>query len=175
MSFRPTIAVYIGGQIADLGCYRNWEVSDLFFEAIAIAAIFHQCKSVEEYRDKKFGSQKIYYSLDPEKIENTQENLSEMEGWSEYPILIYLSAGYIYNHVGCLSPEELKELPPVDVEKTFASKLTTYEYILEHNKIPLSPIDYDKVRKVLLESVDLRNRLSSDTLDLLQKSTEQQQ
>ncbi len=173
MSFRPTIAVYVNGQIADLGYYRNWDVSDLFFEAIAIATIFHQCKSIEEYRDKKFGAQKIFYSLAPEKIENTQENLSEMEGWSEYPILIDLSAGYIYNHVGCLSPEELRELPSVDVEKTFVGKLTAYEYILEHHKIPLSPIDYDKVRNVLLESAELRNRLSNDTLALLQKSTKQ--
>lgn len=107
MSFRPTISVYIDGQIADLGYYRNWDISSLFFEAIAIATIFHQCKSIEEYRDKKFGAQKIYYSLDPEKIENTQDNLTELEECSEYPILIDLSAGYIYNHVGCLSPEEL--------------------------------------------------------------------
>lgn len=173
MSFRPTIAVYIGGQIADLGYYRNWDISDLFFEAIAIAAIFHECKSVEEYRDNKFGAQKIYYSLAPEKIENTQENLSEMEGWSEYPILIDLSAGYIYNHVGCLSPEELRELPSVDIEKSFVGKLTAYEHILEHYKIPLSPIDYDKVKMVLLDSAELRNRLSSDTLNLLKSSTEQ--
>ena len=173
MSFRPTIAVYIGSQIADLGYYRNWEIPDLIFEAIAIAAIFHPCKSIEEYRDKKFGAQKIFYSLTPEKIENTQENLSEMEGWSEYQILIDLSAGYIYNHVGCLSPEELRELPSVDVEKTFAGKPTAYEYILDNHKIPLSPIDYDKVRKVLLESEELRNRLSSDTLSMLQKSTDQ--
>ena len=167
MSFRPTIAVYVNGQIADLGYYRDWEVSCLFFEAIAIAAIFHQCKSIEEYRDKKFGAQKIYYSLDPEIIENTQEELSEMESWSEYPLLIDLSAGYIYNHVGCLSSEELEKIPSINVERTFSGKYTDYCSLLEHYKIPLHSIDYDKVKKVLLDSSELQDRLSSDTLTLL--------
>lgn len=167
MSFRPTIAVYIEGQIADIGYYRNWDVSYLFFEAIAIATIFHQCKSINEYREKKFGAQKQSYLLEPELIENTQEQLSELEWCSEYPLLIDLSAGYIYNHVGCLSVEELRKIPTVNVEKAFSGRYTDYYSLLEHYKIPLHGIDYNKVKALLLHSSELQDRLSDSTLKLL--------
>lgn len=171
MSFRPTIAVYIDGQIADLGYYRDWDASDLFFEAITIAAIFHHCKSIEEYRNMKYGSQQVHYILDPAEIENTQENLKEIESWSEYPILIDLSAGYIYHHVGCLIGAELEKIPLIDVEKAFFNVHPDYDYILEHHKIQLNSIDFDKVKKVLLASSELQDRLSRDTLSLLREDT----
>ena len=46
MAYRPTISVYIDGQIADLGYYRNWQDEDLFYEALAMAAVFHDCKTI---------------------------------------------------------------------------------------------------------------------------------
>ena len=79
MAYRPTISVYIDGQIADLGSYRNWQDEDLFYEALAMAAVFHDCKTIRAYRDRRYGTQKMYYLLDPERIENTQENLKELE------------------------------------------------------------------------------------------------
>jgi|GEM_PF-6446887 len=58
MSYRPTIAVYINGRIADLGYYKNWSDRSLFYEAAAIYALYHDCNSVQEYRSRKFGAQK---------------------------------------------------------------------------------------------------------------------
>ena len=96
MSYRPTISVYIDGHIADIGYYRNWDDTDLFFEAVAIAALFHDCKSVSEYNEKKFGQQKVYYIVSPETFENTEENLKFFEEHSECPILVDLTAKSIY-------------------------------------------------------------------------------
>ena len=82
MAYRPTISVYIDGQIADLGYYRNWQDENLFYEALAMAAVFHDCKTIQAYRDRRYGTQKMYYLLDPVQIENTQENLKELEACS---------------------------------------------------------------------------------------------
>ena len=79
MSYRPTISVYINGHIADIGYYRNWDDKDLFYEAFAIAALFYKCKSIPEYNAKKFGRQKVYYSVEPEIFENTEGNLKFFE------------------------------------------------------------------------------------------------
>lgn len=111
MSYRPTISVYIDGHIADIGYYRNWDDTDLFFEAVAIAALFSECKTIEEYNMKKFGQQKIYYAVSPETFENTEENLKFFESCSEWPILIDLTAKSIYISEGTKKPDELLAIP----------------------------------------------------------------
>lgn len=167
MSFRPTITVYANGKIADIGYYRNWDETSLFYEAIAIAAVFNNCESVEEYRRKKFKAQTIKFLLDPEEIENTQENLKMLEECSEYPILIDLTARYIYKNVGCLLLEELDEIPSVDIEKEINGSKINYEVILDKYKIPLDAVDCDKVKSILGGSPELQACLSRDTLHLL--------
>ena len=111
MSYRPTISVYIDGHIADIGYYRNWDDTDLFFEAFAIAALFHECRTVQEYNEKKFGRQKVFYSVDPEEFENTEENLKFFESCSEWPILVDLTAKCIYKSEGAKDGDELKAIP----------------------------------------------------------------
>ena len=107
MSYRPTISVYINGRIADIGYYRNWDDNDLFYEAMAIAALFSTCKDIPEYNMKKFGKQKIYYSLEPVSFENTEENLKFFESCSEFPILVDLTEKCIYISEGAKSKREL--------------------------------------------------------------------
>ncbi len=55
MSFRPTISVYINGHIVDIGYYRNWDEKSLLYEAVAIAALYEDCRSAEEYLQRKIG------------------------------------------------------------------------------------------------------------------------
>jgi len=110
MSYRPTISVYIDGHIADIGYYRNWDETDLFFEAVAIAALFGKCKSVQEYKEKKFGQPKVYYSIEPESFENTEENLKFFESHSEFPILMDLTSKCIYISEGAKEKDELLSL-----------------------------------------------------------------
>ena len=50
MSDRYTISVYLQGKIADIGYYRNWDEKDLLYEAVATAALYEDCRTVEEYR-----------------------------------------------------------------------------------------------------------------------------
>lgn len=111
MSYRPTISIYINGHIADIGYYRNWDDTDLFFEAVAIAALFYDCKSVSEYNDKKFGRQKVYYTVSPETFENTEENLDFFESCSEWPILVDLTVKNLYISEGAKKPDELLTIP----------------------------------------------------------------
>lgn len=111
MSYRPTISVYNNGHIADIGYYRNWDDKDLFYEAFAIAALFYKCKSIPEYNAKKFGRQKVYYSVEPEIFENTEENLKFFESHSERPILVDLTAKCIYISEGTKEKSELLAIP----------------------------------------------------------------
>jgi len=48
MAFRPTISVYAGGHIADIGYYRNWEEKALLYEAVAILSLHGDCRTPEE-------------------------------------------------------------------------------------------------------------------------------
>ena len=73
MSDRYTISAYLQGKIADIGYYRNWDEKDLLYEAVATAALYEDCRTVEEYRQKRFGRQNIQYIVDPELIENWPE------------------------------------------------------------------------------------------------------
>ena len=56
MSFRPTIAIIVGNEIADIGYYRNWDTEDLFIEALGLAVIYRDCKTIEEVRERPSGS-----------------------------------------------------------------------------------------------------------------------
>lgn len=114
MSFRPTISVYINGRIVDIGYYRNWDEKSLLYEAVAIAALYEDCRSAEEYLQRKFGRQRISYVIEPETFENTEENLKWFEDCSEWPILVDLTARCIYMGTEAKSEEELRRIPDFD-------------------------------------------------------------
>ncbi len=119
MSYRPTISIYVGGEIADIGYYRNWSDEDLFYEAAAYAALFHKCRTKEEYRQQMFRRQKVSYVIQPERFENTQENLHFLEAHSEFPILVDLTLQNIYVSYGALNAEELCVLHTFDVPYSY--------------------------------------------------------
>ena len=96
MSFRPTIAVVFDKEIAHIGYYRNWQTEDLFIEALALAVLYRDVKSMEDFRERFFGTQTVYYRLDPESFENTRENLLWLEECSEMPINVDLTRKVIY-------------------------------------------------------------------------------
>ena len=135
MSYRPTISVYINGHIADIGYYRNWDDKDLFFEAFAIAALFYKYKSIPEYNAKKFGRQKVYYSVDPEIFENKEENLKLFESCSERPILVDLTEKCIYISEGTKEKSELLTIPSA------LEKHKNYGYIKVRRRTGMSYVD----------------------------------
>ena len=169
MSFRPTITVYVNGQIADFGYYRNWEAEDLFFEALAIALLYRNCRSISSYRRRKFGGQKIYYFIEPKVFENTEENLKELESYSEWPILVDLTAKCIYVSYNALTTQELSELPSIfhicrdssRIEKAFREGHIMN--LMDHCKIPYGKIDAGKILELFRQYGDLHRHLSGET------------
>lgn len=142
VSYRPTISIYFNRHIADIGYYRNWDNKDLFYEAIAITSLYGECESIEEYREKKYGCQKAYHVIKPEIIEGTDENLTELERYSEFPIIVDITAKCIYSNYGALNWRELACLPSIlDAHKTYGfqevfCKVENYdELISEKDKI----------------------------------------
>lgn len=111
MSFRPTIAVFANGRIADVGYYKNWHEKALFCEALTIGLLYSDCASPEEFRERKFGRQQVFYSLSPEVFENTDEDLSFLLSCSEFPVAVDLTAGCVYLSETPLSEEAVSALP----------------------------------------------------------------
>jgi hypothetical protein len=142
MSFRPTIAVFVEGRTADFGYYRNWDEESLFFEALTIALLYSDCGSIEEYRERKFGAQKVFYCLSPEEFENTDENLAFLLSCSEFPIAVDLTAGCIYVSETPLSAEELKALPsaldPEERRKRLNARVSA-PHVCEEHELEVPP------------------------------------
>ena len=64
---------------------------------MTIVMLYGDCKSIEEYKDRKYGRQKVYISIEPEIWEDTEENLLELEQFSEFPIIVVVTAKCIYS------------------------------------------------------------------------------
>lgn len=111
MSDRYTISVYIDGHIADIGYYRNWDPRSLFFEAVALGLLFGDCVSREEYLVKRYGTESVAYSVEPEVFENTEANLKWLEECSEWPYIVDLTLKQIYPGRRAKTEEELQKLP----------------------------------------------------------------
>ena len=198
MAYRPTISVYINGRIVDIGYYRNWDDNNLFFEAIATAALFGECKSAYEYNQKRYGRQEIYYDLSPEYWENTEENMKELESYSEFPILVDLTSKCIYNSTGARRPEELMKLPnaleehknygfytmarivgskpKISVEEyrkeyPAVKKITAQNvgYVMGHCRISFEHIDMNEVLNLFRRENALQYHLSTGIVELLLK------
>ena len=132
MSYRPTISIYVGGEIADYGYYRNWDDEDLFYVAIAYATLFHDCKTREEYLEQAYHTQKIYKVLEPEIFENTPNNLRFLEEHSEFPIIVDLTLKNIYVNYGRLRPEELSIIHTFDNPYSYKDFIRLYQFRLNH-------------------------------------------
>ena len=162
MAFRPTIAVMAEGGIADIGYYRNWDMEDLFIEAVALAVIHRGTKTVEEFRQEVFGKQNISYIISPELVENTQENLEWLLDCSEFPLTVDLQNEGIYCGYQA-SQEEFARIPDFDVLDGYSRGEDFYWNLLSNYKIPFKKLDFDYLRDLFLKDGGLRSRLSIDT------------
>ncbi|MBQ3389715.1 MAG: hypothetical protein IJG57_01400 [Firmicutes bacterium] len=183
MSFRPTISVYAQGRIADIGYYRNWSEKSLLYEAVAIAALYRDCRTVEEYRQKRFGTQHVSYIVEPETFENTEENLKWLEECSEWPILVDLTARCIYLGIEAKSREELEKIPEFDEEvigyRQYRGKRleipgydlfetgTEFADLFDYSKLPFDRMDLEEVIRCLKAWPEARHYLSADVVKKL--------
>ena len=191
MAFRPTIAVYIQGRIVDIGYYRNWDVKSLLYEAVAIAALYEDCRTAEEYREKCFGCQTVYYKVEPETFENTEENLKWLENCSEMPIVVDLTARCIYQSYGALTEEELEKIPRYDEDvigyrsrygkapeeipgygKGIITTATEFDDMLEYSRIPLEGIRWEEGLSCIRDWPEAGHFLSARVMEKVRKSTE---
>ena len=103
MSFRPTIALYIQNEIADIRVYPEWPIKSLMIEAVALGALMGlqnprtvaDCRrALDRMRDPIPLSE-----LRDRKMVSEAEILAEMqeiEAMSDDPVRVDLSAGCIY-------------------------------------------------------------------------------
>ena len=166
MAFRPTIATYIGGKIGDIGYYRNWtDIEQLLFEAVAIAVIYGGCTTLEDFREKRFHRQKVWYSIAPELWENTQENLHELERCSEFPIVVDLTASCIYTGCGPSSPAALAAMPDARTmyDDGEIDDNTDFYRMLENCRIVIDDTNRAAIRQAFADAPSLCGLLSGET------------
>ena len=164
MAFRPTIAIVADKKIADIGYYRNWDTEDLFIEALGLAVIYGDCMTIEEVRERAYGTQKMSYIVEPERIENTQENLRWMEDCSEFPLIVDLTRRAIYEGY-CDSSDEYVSGKP-DIEDIWWPGTRDEEFywdVLSKHKICFDKIDMDCVTDLFLKDDEILGHLSTVT------------
>ena len=170
MSFRPTIAVIVKNEIADIGYYRNWDCEDLFIETLGLAVIYQDCKTTEEVRERAFGKQKISYVVYPETFENTQENLRWLEECSEFPIAVDLTRRAIYEGYCGTSDKILAKKPDInDLIWTKKRAGYFYEDILSKYKICFDKVDMDAVTELFMQDDDIKRHLSVKTAEKIRE------
>ena len=171
MAFRPTIAVTVNKEIADIGYYRNWAVEDLFIEALGLAVLYEDCRTLEEVRDRAFGTQKIGYFIEPEVLENTQENLRWIEGCSEFPISVDLTLRAIYMGASDADDEFVAKKPGIEDICLWPGTITEdfYWNILSKYKICFDKADMDCVRELFMTDDEILEHLSSGTAEKIRK------
>ena len=176
MSFRPTVSVVIGGKIADIGYYRNWYSRDLFIEALALAVLYSDCRTIEEVRDRAFGTQKIGYIVEPEIFENTQDDLRWLEDCSEMPITVDLTRRAIYEGYSDISDMSVEHKPEaVDISQITNADEDTYYRILSRYKISFDRIDMDALKEIFMNDNELVRHMSERTAKkIMEKRTERE-
>ena len=94
MSDRWTISTYLNSNIADIGGYLNWREEDMFYEAVAIMAVFADCRTADDYW-------RLRRELSEEKSDKIyrfeKRFMHEMEQESEFPLLVDLTGRKIYS------------------------------------------------------------------------------
>ena len=121
MAYRVKISTYVDGHLADLGYYRNWNSDHIFYEAFALAAYFHECKTLTEYLIKSTGQK----NAKPTAAWGYHENwMKELEYSGDWLIYIDLTKKWIYTKDPTPSSKKTKDLPFANHEmKNFG-----YEY-----------------------------------------------
>lgn len=171
MAFRPTIAVVIDRKIAYIGYYRNWATEDLFIEALGFAVLFRDVRTIEEFRERFFGTQKIYYRVDPEAFENTQENLCFLEECSEMPISVDLTRRAIYEGYSDANDEYVFGKPGIEdvlIPRTITEKF--YWDLLTKHRISFDEVDMDSAAELFMNDEELSDHLSVTVSNLMEKT-----
>ena len=137
----------------------------MFFEALALAALFSECKSVREFTFKKYGKEKVYFLLNPVLFENTEKNMKFLESCSECPILIDLTAKCIYRSVGAKTGKRLRRIPSI---KNISVR--NIDEVFYRSKVPYDHADMTEVLKIFKKSKELWRHLSSSTVKLLENA-----
>ncbi len=170
MSFRPTIAVVIDKKIAHIGYYRNWETEDLFIEALGLAVLYRDCKSMEEFRERFFGRQTVYYSVAPEYFENTQENLRWLEECSEMPINVDLTRQVIYEGFSGASDDFVFGKPGIrDILVPGTPTESFYWDLLTKHRISFDEADMDSIEELFMKDDEMADHLSVNTAAMMEK------
>lgn len=141
MSYRPTIAVYYDGEIAEVGYYRNWHDFDLLLECAVLACIVDGVGSIDDARSllswydgrlrelRNWGAaiKEVWSGHDeqgrredilannpypPEPY--NRDDLKQFERHSENPIIVDASARCVYHGTRSLSEAELTMIPLFD-------------------------------------------------------------
>ena len=166
MSFRPSISIYLGQDLLDVGIYPDWEIKDLFFEALAVGALFSSCRTAQEYRRLRNSRRTIVSFIDPE---NEDRALADAEALSDYCLVVDLQAGCIYHKSGCLSREEPGALPLYE-GRVSDWREEDYSRLLNNYRISFTEPGPDRILDFFRNSADLTNRLSRRTLEQLERS-----
>ncbi len=172
MSFRPTISVRFGDEIAGISYCRNWEEHHLLIEAVAIAAAYRDCQSVAEYRIRRYGAVDFNYVLEPELIPNTQENLRELEDISEFPVVVDLKAKAIYCSYGSIPEKWLRRKPArAGEDRPNKPRLspkgiwqTNFYRVMEHGVFLFEEMDLPCIRDMIVFDPEMQELVTEHTL-----------
>ena len=95
MSYRPTVSIYLNGEIAEIYLFRDAEPDHLRDFAFALAVFLDGCESKEQVREML-------------KMPPAEESfLKELEAGSEDPFLIDLTSRCIYCNYQPIRKEDL--------------------------------------------------------------------
>lgn len=111
MSFRPTIAVYYQGRIADIRCFRNADGLSLLSKAASLARLYGDCRDKTSYMRRRYGRETVFLRLDPVLLGHTSENLRFLESCSEFPVIVDCTARCIYVSFRALDEDEIRSRP----------------------------------------------------------------
>ena len=111
MSDRWTISTYLNGNIVDIGGYLNWREEDMFYEAVAIMAVFVDCRTADDYWRLRRelageGSDNKIYRFD-------KRFMHELEQESEFPLLVDLTGRKIYSSFCLARNRDLRKIHEV--------------------------------------------------------------
>lgn len=114
MSFRASISVYINGKITDFGSYIDWDVKALLFEAVTIGMLYRDCKSFDEYWEKK------HKYLGNEGFCKGSILFFDGEGYSEFPVIVDLDSKSVYvSGKGALKGRDLEKKPVISSKRNY--------------------------------------------------------
>lgn len=156
MSFRPTIAVYIQGEIADIRICPEWTFRRLLIEAVTVGALFSGVSSFREYRGRMLISK-----------EELLDDLYDIEAMSDCPIIIDLSKGCIFrSDTGPFYSDDPEMLLLSLTEGSSEQGEEIYARILSECRIPFREHSRE-ILQVIAAHEELRSLLSEETAEKL--------